>query len=65
VNYVDFNMHGATVKIINAQPAKPCKSYTNNKSKLLKTHAAIRFNKMCRIKKLKPNYINITLVRYR
>jgi len=29
VNYVDFNMHGATVKIINAQPAKPWPNQQN------------------------------------
>ena len=31
------------------------------KLKLLKTNAAMRFNKMCKIKQLKPNYINIKL----
>jgi len=29
------------------------------KLKLLKTNTAIWFNKMCKIKHLKPNYINI------
>jgi hypothetical protein len=52
-------MHGTTIKITDAQRAKLFNSYKNTKLKLLKTNAAMRFNKMCRIKHLKPNYINI------
>jgi len=39
-------MHGTTVKIIEAQQAKLCTSYKKTKLKLLKTKAAIWFNKM-------------------
>jgi len=40
-------MHGATIKIINAQQAR-LNIYKNTKLKLLKTNAAIWFNKICR-----------------
>jgi len=48
-------MHGVTTKIGNAQQARinNCK---NTKLKLLKSNAAIWFNKICRAKQLKPNY---------
>jgi len=53
-------MHGTTIKKnINAQQAKLCSIYKNIRLKLLKTNAAIWFNKMCRIKHLKPNHIDI------
>ena len=54
---------GTTVKIIEAQQAKLCTSYKNTKLRLLKTNAAIWFNKVCRIKHPKPNYINIKINR--
>jgi len=54
-------MHGATIKIVNAQRAKLNNNYKNTKLKLLKTNAAIWFNKMCKIKQLKPNYISIKI----
>ena len=54
-------MHGTTIKIINAQQAKLCTIYKNTRPKLLKTNAAIWFNKMCRIRHLRPNYININI----
>jgi hypothetical protein len=54
-------MHGTNVKIIEAQQARSCNSYKNTKLKLLKTNATICFNKMCKIKHLKPNYINIKI----
>jgi len=55
-------VHGATIKTVNAQQAK----FNNNnnkdtKLKLLKANAAIRFNKMCIVKQLKPSYINIKI----
>ena len=53
-------MHGATIKTVSAQQAK-LNNYKNNKIKLLKVNAAIWFNKMCRSKQLKPNYINIKI----
>jgi len=54
-------MHGVTIKIGNAQLARINKNYKNTKLKLLKANAAIWFNKMCRAKRLKPNYINIRI----
>jgi len=54
-------MHGATIKIVSAQQAKLDNNYKNTKLKLLKTNAAIWFNEMCKIKQLKPNYINIKI----
>jgi hypothetical protein len=44
-----------------AQQAKLHNIYKNTKLKLLKTNAGIWFNKMCRDRQLKPNYINITI----
>jgi len=41
-------MHGATIKIINAQQARLNNIYKNTKLKLLKTDASIWFNKICR-----------------
>jgi len=38
-------MHGATIKMVNAQQAKLKNNYKNTKLKLLKTNAAIWFNK--------------------
>jgi hypothetical protein len=54
-------MHVATLKIVNAQQAKLNKDYKNTKLKLLKTNAAVWFKKKCKIKQLKPNYINIKI----
>jgi len=51
------------MKIIEAQQAKICNTYKNTKLKLLKTNAIVWFNNMCRIKHLKPNYINIKIDR--
>ena len=47
------------MKFVNAQQAKPCNVYKNTKLKLLKTNAAIWFNKICRDRQLQPRYINI------
>jgi hypothetical protein len=52
-------MHGAHIKIIKAQEAKIWNICTNIQLKLLKTNAAIWFNKMCRTKQLTPKYIRI------
>jgi hypothetical protein len=54
-------MHGATIKIIDAQKAKLRNNYKNTKLKLLKKNAEIWFNKIRKIKHLKPNYINIKI----
>jgi hypothetical protein len=55
-----FSLHGnhVTMRIIEAQQAKLCNTYKNTRLKLLKTNAALWFNKICSIKHLKPNYIN-------
>ena len=52
-------MHGETVKLIDAQQAKYYNIYKNTKLKLMKTNAAIWFNKICREKQLQPRYISI------
>ena len=54
-------MHGTNVKIVEAQQARFCDSCKNNKLKLLKTNTAIWINKMCKIKHLTPNYINVKI----
>jgi hypothetical protein len=50
------------VKIIETQQASLCNGYKNTELKLLKTNTAIWFNKMCKIKHLEPNYINIKVI---
>jgi len=54
-------MHGATIKIVSAQQAKLNNNYKNTKLKLLKTNASVWFNKMCEVKQLKPNYVNVKI----
>jgi hypothetical protein len=49
------------MKIIRAQQAKISNIYKNTKLKLLKINAAIWFNKTCRMKGLKPDYISVTI----
>jgi len=49
-------MHGTNVKIMEAQQARFCNSYKNTRLKLLRTNAAIWFNKMCKIKHLKCKF---------
>jgi len=41
-------MHGANMKIVNAQQARICNIYKNARLKLLKTNASLWFNKMCK-----------------
>jgi hypothetical protein len=60
-DFDSVKMHNTTMKIIDTQQTKLCNSCKNTKLKLLKTNAAIRFNKLCKIKHLKPNYINIKI----
>ena len=43
-------MHGTRIKITEAQQAKICNNYKNARLKLLKTNAAIWFNKICKTK---------------
>ena len=47
------------MKTVETQQARLCNSHKNTKLKLVKTNAALWFNTMCKIKRLKPNYINI------
>jgi hypothetical protein len=54
-------MHSVTIKITDAQQARIYNIYKNTKLKLLKSNAAIWFNKICRERHLKPKYINITI----
>ena len=49
-------MYGERIKIINAKQAKLYNNFKNTKCKLLRTNAAIWFNKMCKIKQVKPGY---------
>jgi len=49
-NFDNIKMYGMTVEIIEAQQTRLCTSYKNTTPKLLKTDAAIWFNKMCKIK---------------
>jgi hypothetical protein len=46
-------------KILNAQQAKTIYRYRNIQEKLLRTNAAIWFNKRCRTQQLCPKYIHI------
>jgi hypothetical protein len=45
-------------KITDAQQADMSNNFKNGKQKLLKTNAAIWFNKICRINQLTPKYTN-------
>ena len=54
-------MHGATMRKMNAQQAKH-NNYKNTRLKLFKTKGAIRFNKMCKVKQLIPNYIKFNIM---
>jgi hypothetical protein len=58
-----IKMHGERVRIMDAKRAKLLNNFKNTKGKLLRTNAAIWFNKMCRIRQVKPNYINIRINR--
>ena len=42
-------MHGATIKIVDAQQARLYNNYKKTKCKLLRTNAAVWFNKTCKI----------------
>ena len=54
-------MQGERIKIVDAKQARLLNNFKNTKCKLLRTKAAIWFNKMCRIRQIKPNYINIRI----
>jgi hypothetical protein len=47
------------LKIIGAEQVKTFNNFKNADEKLLKTNAAICFNKICRINQLTPNYVPI------
>jgi len=55
------NMHGERIKIMDAKQARLLNNFKNTRCRLLRTNAAIWFNKMCRIRQIKPNYINIRI----
>ena len=50
-----MSMHGTCIKIIEAQQAKICNNYKNTRLKLLKTNAAIWFNKIRKTEQPAPN----------
>ena len=53
-------MHGTmNLKFSEAKQAKEIYQYKNSKRKLYKTNASIWYNKICRLKRLTPTYINI------
>jgi len=54
-------MHRTNVKIIEDRQARCCNSYKNTRLKLQKTNSTIWFNKLCKIRHLKPSYINIKI----
>ena len=54
-----IKLQGTRIKIAETQQA----SYKNTKPKLLKTNAAIWYNKICKTKELMPKYIHIKLNR--
>ena len=59
--YFIYAVYGQSPSIMNALQAKSYYRYKNTKLKLLKTNAAIWYNKMCITKQIKPNYINIKI----
>ena len=54
-------MHAERIKRINAKQAKLYNNFKNTKCKLLRTNAAIWFNKMYKIKQVKTGYIHIKI----
>jgi hypothetical protein len=50
-------MQGDRIKIVDDKQVRQLSNFKNTKGKLLRTNAAIWFNKMCRIIQIKPNYI--------
>jgi hypothetical protein len=57
-----FKMHGhENLKFGHAKQAREIYAFRNTKRKLLKTIAAIWFNKTCRAKHLSPSYISIKI----
>jgi hypothetical protein len=56
-----MKMHGPSCKMVLLQQAKLNNTYKNTGLKLLKTNAAIWFNKQCRSKEYTPKYIHITI----
>jgi hypothetical protein len=54
-----MKMHGEKARIMDAERASLLNNFKNTKGKLLKTSSAIWFNKICKIRQIKPNYVNI------
>ena len=46
---------------MNAKQAKLYNNFKNTKCKLLRTNAAVWFNKMCKIKQVRPGYMHIKI----
>ena len=51
-------MHGENIKIHYAQQANLHNIYKNTKIKLLRANSAIWYNKICRTRQIRPNYIS-------
>jgi len=61
---VIITMYGIiNLKFINAKQAGEVYEYRNTKQKLYRTIAAIWYNKSCRDRNIKPNYVNIRIKR--
>jgi len=57
-----ITMHGTTnIKCIKAKQAKVIYQFNNIKNKLYKTNATIWYNKIYRLRRLRPAYINIRI----
>jgi ribosomal protein L37AE/L43A len=52
-------MHGENMDKLNARQVKACNIFKKSRLKLLKTKAAIWFNKKCRARHVKPKYMHI------
>ena len=61
---VIITMYGTmNPKFINAKQAGEVYEYRNTKQKLQRTIAALWYNKSCRDRNIKPNYVNIRIKR--
>ena len=49
------------IKIVNIQQAKLSENYKNTRPHLLKTNTGMWLNNLCKVKQLKPNYINVKI----
>jgi hypothetical protein len=51
---------GVSMDKFNARQAKLVNIYKNSRLKLMRTNASIWFNKMCKVKHIKPKYIHFS-----